>query len=99
MAFDGELQVVAVHAGAVVIDGDQRPAAVAQHDVDAARAGIEAVLHQFLDRAGRPLDHLAGGDAVDGGLGQAANGQERSSYPAARYCFVSFLLDSTAGCP
>ena len=29
------------------------------------RAGVERVLDQFLDDARRPLDHLAGGDAVD----------------------------------
>ena len=27
--------------------------------------GVERVLDQFLDRRSRPLDHLAGGDAVD----------------------------------
>ena len=28
-------------------------------------AGVERVLDQLLDRRRRPLDHLAGGDAVD----------------------------------
>ena len=41
---------------------------------DAARAGIERVLDQFLHRRGRPLDHLAGGDAVDDQLGQQPDG-------------------------
>ena len=40
------------------------PSAAVGEDVDAARAGVDGVLHQFLDHAGRPLDHLAGGDAV-----------------------------------
>ena len=38
------------------------------------RAGVERVLDQLLDDARRPLDHLAGGDAVDGGFGQLADG-------------------------
>ena len=33
--------------------------------LDVARAGIEAVLDQLLDRRGRALDHLAGGDLID----------------------------------
>ena len=38
------------------------------------RAGVERVLDQFLDDARRPLDHLAGGDAVDDAFGQLADG-------------------------
>ena len=38
-------------------------------------AGIERVLDQLLHRRGRPLHHLAGGDAVGGGLGQEADGR------------------------
>ena len=38
------------------------------------RAGIERVLDQFLHDARRTLDHLAGGDAVDDGLGELADG-------------------------
>ena len=34
-------------------------------DIDPARAGVERVLDQFLDRRSGPLDHLAGGDPVD----------------------------------
>ena len=34
-------------------------------DVDAPRAGVERVLDQLLHRRSRPLDHFAGGDAVD----------------------------------
>ena len=35
-------------------------------DLDLARAGVDGVLDQLLDDARGPLDHLAGGDAVDG---------------------------------
>ena len=37
-------------------------------DVDPRRPGVDRVLHQLLDDAGRPLDHLAGGDLVDDAL-------------------------------
>ena len=37
-------------------------------------AGIERVLDQLLHHARRTLDHLAGGDAVDHGFGELANG-------------------------
>ena len=65
MALDCEIEFGGVHAEAVVGDRDQRPAAVAQHDLDVARAGVDRVFDQFLDGGGRALDDLAGGDAVD----------------------------------
>ena len=37
------------------------------------RAGVERIFDQFLQRARRPFDHLAGGDAIDEMLGQAAS--------------------------
>ena len=40
------------------------------------RAGVEAVLHQLLDRRRRPLDHLAGGDAVDDGFRKPADAHQ-----------------------
>ena len=43
-------------------------------DVDAPRAGVERVLDQLLDRRSRPLDHFAGGDAVDEQRIEAADG-------------------------
>ena len=54
------------HAAAVVADADEREAAGRRHHLDLAGAGVERVLDQLLDHARRPLDHLAGGDAVDG---------------------------------
>ena len=45
-------------------DPDQPLAAVGIGDVDPPRPGVERVLDQFLHRRGRPLDHLARGDAV-----------------------------------
>ena len=65
MALDRQREIVGVHAGAVVGDADQRPPAGFDRHVDAPRAGVERVLDQLLDRRSRPLDHFAGGDAVD----------------------------------
>ena len=71
---DGEREVVTRHALAVVADADEPAAAAVGEHVDAACAGIECVLDQFLHHARRALDHLAGGDAVDHGFGELADG-------------------------
>ncbi len=73
MALDRERQIGARHAVAVVADADEAAAAAVGEDIDAARAGIERVFHKLLDHARRPLDHFAGGDAVDGGFGKLAD--------------------------
>ena len=77
MALDREREIVPRHSGAVVGDADQPPAAAVGEDVELARAGIERVLDEFLDHARRPLHHLAGGDAVDGGGIELADGHGR----------------------
>ena len=46
--------------------------------LDARGAGIDGVLDQLLDRGGRALDHLAGGDAVDHDSGRRRIGMARS---------------------
>ena len=74
MALDRKREVGPRHAGAVVGDADQAPAAAVGRDLDAGRAGVERVLDQLLDHARRALDHLARGDAVDQGLGELADG-------------------------
>ncbi len=74
-----EIEIGARHAGAVIGDADQPPPAAIGQNVDAARAGIERVLDQFLHHARRPFDHLAGGDAVDGRFGKLADGHEKSA--------------------
>ena len=66
-------EVVGIHAVAVVGDADQAPASGLDDDVDARGAGIERVLDEFLDGARRPLDHFAGGDAIDENGIKAAN--------------------------
>ncbi len=70
---DRERQRLGVHAGTVVRDLDPFDAAGGERDRDPARPGVERVLHQLLHRRRRPLDHLAGGDAADHRVGQAAD--------------------------
>ena len=65
MPFDRKREVGLVHASPVVGDADEAPSAGLDRDLDRRRAGVERILDQLLDRRGRPLDHLAGGDAVD----------------------------------
>src|SRR3546814_695901 len=109
---DRERQRIRIHAAAIVADLDQGAAAVAQHHVDPAGTGIEGVLDQFLQCAGRPLHHLAGGDPVDQGLRQPPDDRAAQDgvvltvrldmlggHPTAspRYCRASTLPSSTAG--
>ena len=49
-------------------------------DRDRRRAGIDGVLDEFLHGGGRPLHHLAGGDAVDEDRIEAADGHP-SAHP------------------
>ncbi len=58
--------------------GMQPPPAAVGEDVDPRRARVERVLDQFLHDARRPFDHFAGGDAVDDGFGQLADGHGRN---------------------
>jgi hypothetical protein len=58
-------QVVGVDAAAVIDDADQVGTALLDIDIDARAAGVNGVLQQFLDDAGRPFDDLARGDLVD----------------------------------
>src|SRR5258708_38416056 len=62
------------HAAAVVGDADPPPAAAVGEDVDPAGAGVDGVLDQLLDHAGRTFDHLACGDAVDDLFGELTDG-------------------------
>ena len=86
VALDREFEVGARHALAVVGDTDQSAAAAVGEYVDARRAGVERVLDQLLDHARRPLDHLAGGDAVDASASKAGG---RASPWASRTCPAS----------
>ena len=86
VAIDGKREIGGVHARAVVDDADELAAAVLDGDVDAARAGIERVLDEFLDRGRGALDHLAGGDAVDENGIETANGHGRGLRESGQDC-------------
>jgi hypothetical protein len=84
VALDGHRQLVGGQAAAVVGHQDAGQAAAVGLDLDPRGAGVDGVVDQLLDGAGRPLDHLAGGDAVDG-LGRKAadrHGQGASKPPS-----------------
>ena len=73
VTFEAEQGVIAAHAEAVIGHAHEAPAAGLHFDGEAARAGVEGVLNEFLDHAGRALDHFAGGDLVGDVLGEQAN--------------------------
>ena len=77
---EGEREVGGVDAAAVVDDADRLGAADFDVDIDSGGAGVEAVLEEFLDDAGGPFDHLAGGDLVDHRHRQLANPALRSRH-------------------
>jgi len=64
VALEGEQRVVAHHSEAVVGDANQPAPAGLHIDADARRAGIQRVLEQLFDDAGRTLHDLARGDFV-----------------------------------
>ncbi len=74
MPLDRKREIGARHAFAVIADADQPAAAAIGEHVDAVRTGVECVLDELLHHARRPFHHLAGGDAVDDGLGQLTDG-------------------------
>src|SRR5690606_29109906 len=76
VALDAHGEIVRIHALAVVGNADEGEPAARGGDVEPRRAGVERVPDQLLDHAGRALDHLAGGDAVDDGFGKVTDGHE-----------------------
>ncbi len=65
MAGHGQRQLVGPDAAPIVADAHQFAPPLLHRHVDVGRAGIDGVFQQFLDDAGRPLDHFARGDLVD----------------------------------
>ena len=65
VAGDRERQLVDFDAAAIVGHADQLAAPLLYRHVDPRRAGVDGVLQQLLQDAGRALDHLARGDLVD----------------------------------
>ena len=75
MTGEGQRQVIAREARAVVGDADEIKAAAHQVNANLARACVDGILDQLLDDRGRPLDDLAGGDLGGDILRQAQNRQ------------------------
>ncbi len=65
MPLQRQRHLVRRHAATVIGHVDQVEPARRQPHGHRGRAGVQRVLHQFLERAGRPLHHLARGDAID----------------------------------
>jgi hypothetical protein len=68
-----EFEFVGGHARPVVADPDAVGAVAVDAHRDPRGARVEAVFHQFLHDRRRPLDDLAGGDALDGPVVQPAD--------------------------
>jgi len=79
VAGQGQGQLPGRDADAVVAHPHQPGTAGLDLDLDAVGAGIQGVVQQFPDHGGRPLHHLAGGDLVDQGIGQDADGHGRGA--------------------
>ena len=62
--FQRQPRIAGIHALAVVFDANQPLPAELRGNDDAARAGIEAVLDQFLDDRCRAFHYLAGRDLI-----------------------------------
>ena len=78
VALDGERQILGAHPASIVDDANEPPPARLYGDIDARGAGVERIFDELLHGGGRPLDHLAGGDAVDENGIETANAHEGS---------------------
>ncbi len=72
VALERQRHVGRAHPAAVVGDLDPAGAAGAERDRDPRGSGVDRILDQLLERAGRSFDHFTGRDAIDEMLGQAA---------------------------
>jgi hypothetical protein len=69
-----ERKIVRIHARTVIDDADQASTASLDRDLDAACAGIDCVLDEFLDSRSGSLDDLARCDTVDEDRIEATDG-------------------------
>src|SRR5215475_2469716 len=65
MAGKGKRQIVCENAAAVIDHTDEFRASLFDIDLDSGRTGVDGILQEFLDDAGRPFDDLAGSDFGD----------------------------------
>ncbi len=64
MPFEAEQGIVAAHPHPVIPDTHQAPPARLDLDLDPCRAGVQRILDQLLNYAGRPLNDLSSRDLV-----------------------------------
>ena len=64
MGTNGEKQVLAVNAGAVVLHPYALAPPLLQLEFDAPCTGIDTVLQQLLDHRGGTFNHLTGSDLI-----------------------------------
>ena len=76
MPGQGQRQFLPVDAAAVVAHANQLRTARGDVDLDVVGARIEAVLDEFLDDRGWPLDDLARSDLVDQVTWELLDGHE-----------------------
>ena len=69
VARKGKLEILACDAAAVVLNLDARDTASVEQDLHFGCAGVEAVLEQFLEDGGGPLDDFTGRDLADQKVG------------------------------
>ena len=79
MPFHRQGKLVSRQTMAIIGHEDAGEATAVGLDLYVPGASVEGVLHQFLDRAGRALHHLAGGDAVDQFGREAMDGHDAST--------------------
>ena len=65
MTLEREAHLVRAHSAAVISDFDKVESARPKPHRQLSRARVERVFHKFFERAGRSLDNLARGDAID----------------------------------
>ena len=53
-------------AAAIIADTNERNTAAGRDNLNVSGPGIKRVFNQLFDHARRPLDHFAGGNAIDG---------------------------------
>ncbi len=70
MPRQGHRNLCRIDAAAVISYANQAAAAAVEFNLDAPRACIQRIFHQFLDHGSRALDDLAGSDLADQGIGQ-----------------------------
>ncbi len=68
---------LAAHPRSIIGYADPGPTAVLGSNLDTARTRIERILQQLLHHRRRPLDHFAGGDLIDDGVGENSNARHR----------------------